>query len=282
MKKGILIFAHNSREVDYARLSIISGGLAKKYLNVPVSLVTDTTTIEWLKESNMFDLANSIFEHIIEVGRPATDNLRRLSDGEHYKTVPFINANRCSAWDVTPYDRTLLIDSDFLIFSDILGEYWNYDSDFLISSAMNDICGDRLGVLDKWTADEGLPLMWATTIMFTKNDNSRLYFDLVSHIKQNYQLYADIYRFDSRIFRNDIAFSIATHILNGFVTGKVQYLPDILTAQDKDLIIKINNQGIRILANSSQHIVGNFFNRDIHIMNKQSLIRCYDDLIKLI
>lgn len=30
MKKGILIYAHNNRAVDYALMSIIAGGLAKK------------------------------------------------------------------------------------------------------------------------------------------------------------------------------------------------------------------------------------------------------------
>ena len=34
MKKGILIYAHNNRSVDYALMALISGGLAKKKLNV--------------------------------------------------------------------------------------------------------------------------------------------------------------------------------------------------------------------------------------------------------
>jgi hypothetical protein len=41
MKKGALIFAHNSRDIDYALMAIISGGLVKKNLKVPVSLATD-------------------------------------------------------------------------------------------------------------------------------------------------------------------------------------------------------------------------------------------------
>ena len=52
MTNGILIFAHNNREVDYGLLAVISGGLAKKHLDVPVSLVTDHSTKEWLIESN--------------------------------------------------------------------------------------------------------------------------------------------------------------------------------------------------------------------------------------
>jgi hypothetical protein len=33
MTRGILIYAHNNRTVDYALMAIISGGLAKKTVN---------------------------------------------------------------------------------------------------------------------------------------------------------------------------------------------------------------------------------------------------------
>jgi len=283
MNCGVLIFAHNSRDVDYALMSIVAGSLAKQHLNVPVSLVTDKSTIDWLKESDQYSKAESLFDQIILVDRPNADNSRRLNDGDESKTVPFINANRSSAWDLTPYDRTLLIDSDYLIFSDTLSEYWNYDSSFMISSAMNDVRGDRKGILDSWVSDEGIPLYWATTIMFTKNQESKLYFDLVKSIKENYQTYAEIYRFDSRIYRNDIAFSISKHIVEGFVTTQTQNLPPILTAQDKDLIVAVCKSGLTMLIKdtvSNNMILGNFSNRDIHVMNKQAIIRSANDLLE--
>jgi hypothetical protein len=276
MNCGVLIFAHNSRDVDYAILAIIAGGLAKKHLSVPVSLVTDQSTIEWLKKSDQFSTAEKVFENFILVDRPLTDNSRRLSDGENSKVVPFINSNRADAWELTPYDRTLLIDSDYLIFSDSLAEYWNSESSFMISSSMDDIRLDRKGVLDSWTSDEGVPLRWATTIMFTKNQESKLYFDLVKSIKNNYKTYAEIYRFDHRIYRNDIAFSISKHIIDGFETSSELNLPPILTAQDKDLIVDVNSTGPAILI--YDHVLENtlvtrFKNRDIHIMNKQAIVR---------
>jgi hypothetical protein len=283
MNCGVLIFAHNSRDVDYALMSIVAGSLAKQHLNVPVSLVTDKSTIDWLKESDQYSKAESLFDQIIIVDRPNTDNVRRLNDGTESKTVPFINANRSSAWDITPYDRTLLIDSDYLIFSNTLSEYWHYNSSFIISSAMNDVRGDRKGILDSWTSAEGMPLYWATTIMFTKNQESKLYFDLVKSIKENYQTYAEIYRFDSRTYRNDIAFSVAKHIIEGFVTTQSQTLPPILTAQDKDLIAAVHKSGLTMLIRdtlSSNMILGKFSNRDIHVMNKQAIVRSAADLLE--
>jgi hypothetical protein len=74
MNRGAVIFAHNSREVDYALIAIISGGLAKKHLNIPVSLITDSTTEAWMKESEIYQKAVDVFDNIILVEKPKTAN----------------------------------------------------------------------------------------------------------------------------------------------------------------------------------------------------------------
>lgn len=285
MNSGILIFAHNSRDVDYALTAVISAGLAKHYLKVPVSLVSDQPTIDWMKSSSYYHKALEVFDKIIEINRPAITNYRNIKDGAAASTIPFINATRADAWELTPYDRTLLIDSDYLIFSNTLSNYWEHKSSFMISSAMNDIKGDRIGVLDKWVSDESIPLLWATTIMFTKNQESKLYFDLVKTIKENYEIFSKIYRFDTRVFRNDIAFSIAKHTIEGFTTEVNNLLPPILTVQDKDVIHSITESGIKLLIQdnvSNQMILTNVKDRDLHIMNKQSIVRNSNAFMELI
>jgi hypothetical protein len=156
MTNGVVIFAHNSRQVDYALMALIAGGLAKKNLDVPVSLITDESTLEWMKISKIIGKAKKVFDKIIEVKKPVTNNQRLLVDTYTSKMVPFVNSNRASVWDLSPYDRTLLIDSDFLIFSNSLAEYWNADSKFMIASSINDVRGDRLGVLDKHVSETGM------------------------------------------------------------------------------------------------------------------------------
>jgi hypothetical protein len=285
MTQGILIYAHNSHSVDYALMSIISGGLAKKYLNVPVSLITDKFTVDWMKNSQSYELAVKIFEHIIIVEKPETNNSRRLYDGSNNSTIPFINSNRSSAWDLTPYDRTLLIDSDFLIFSDRLSKYWNVDCDLMIGESISDIYNNnRLGYHDRYISDVGIKLYWATTIMFTKNIKTKIFFELVKHIKDNYQYYADAYRFDSKQFRNDIAFSIAKHILNGFEQNNTEELPPVLTLLDKDILHSVGNK-LTVLVSpklDSNFCAAAIDGIDIHIMNKQSIIRNKDALLELI
>ena len=287
MTNGILIYAHNHRSVDYALMSVISGGLAKKYLNVPASLVTDQPTVEWMKESQIFDKANTVFEHIIIVDSPQTNNSRRLYDGDENTVVPFINSNRCSAWDLTPYDRTLLIDGDFLIFSNTLNEYWDVDADLLIGESINDIYDQkRLGYHDKYVSDVGIKLYWATTVMFTKNAQSRAFFDTVQYVKTNYEYYADIFRFDPSQYRNDIAFSIAKHILGGFITNTNSNLPPVLTAVDRDILHSVDANGkLTFLINyrfSHNFCAASITDTDLHIMNKQSIIRNAESLLKLI
>ena len=286
MNKGILIFAHNNRSIDYALMAIISGGLAKKHLNVPASLVTDPSTVDWMKESGMYSKAGEVFENLIVVDRPNTDNRRNLYDGSNKEVVPFVNSNRSSAWDLTPYDRTLLIDTDFLVFSNKLSNYWDINDDVMIGESINDVHSvDRMGYHDRYISDVGIKLYWATTVMFTKNNQSKLFFDTVSNIKENYKLYADIFRFDSRQFRNDIAFSVAKHILDGYQQTNSGELPPVLSLLDKDILYDVIDNRLVLLINANlndKYCAASVSDLDIHVMNKQSIIRNKDKLLKLI
>ena len=285
MKRGILIFAHNSRDVDYALMSLVSAKFAKANLQVPVSLVVDKFTVEWMQTSNIYNLSQEIFDKIIEIEKPITQNIRVLNDGYTSKTVPFVNSNRASVWDLTPYDRTLLIDSDFLVMSNRLNEYWDVDSNVMLSPAMQDVRGDRKGILDSWVSETGIPLYWATTVMFTKNNESKIFFDLVDVIRTNYNYFADLFRFNPKQYRNDISFSIAKHMLNGF-ENRGEDLPPILTLLDKDLIHSIDKNQLRVYLNdnmSEDHVViTSIKDLDVHVMNKQSIIRNAKEFLEIL
>jgi hypothetical protein len=286
MTRGALIFAHNNRDIDYAYMSILSARLAKKHLGIPVSLVTDPSTLEWTKSSNSYDLLVSTFDKIVEVDRPVTDNMRRLHDGVHFKNMPFVNANRSNVYDLTPYDQTLLLDSDYLIFSNKLNHYWDVDADVMIGKSMLDIYDQkRLGYHDRYISDTSVHLYWATTVMFRKSNYSKLFFELVNIIRQNYQYYSDLFRFDTTQYRNDISFSVAKHILDGFETNTNESLPPILTITDKDILHSVDDTGkltILVSPNSDKnYYAAAIKDTDIHIMNKQSIIRHSEELMRL-
>jgi hypothetical protein len=285
MKKGIVIFAHNNRQIDYAKMSLISAKLAKKHLGVPVSLITDPSTVEWMRESNTFALASEIFENIIISETPETENTRILHDGQTKTALPFKNSNRNSVWDLTPYDRTLLLDTDYMVLSGTLNNYWDVDSDILIAESYNDIFGDaRTGYHDRFISDTGIKMLWATTVMFTKNDNTKIFFNMVEHIRENYKQFADLFRFDSRVFRNDIAFSIARHIMYGFEQDSDYALPPVLSITDKDMLYSVEGDRLIVLASpmlNDNYCAANINATDLHIMNKQSIMRNYEKLMEL-
>lgn len=285
MTRGILIFAHNNRDVDYALMSVISGGLAKKHLSLPVSLVTDQTTLDWIKESGIQSTADNVFDKIITVDKPVTDNARKLHDGIDGKVVPFVNLNRNDAYTLTPYDQTLLIDSDFLIFSDNLNNYWEYSDRVLLGQSINDVIGkNRLGYHDLYISDTGPHLYWATTIMFTKNDYAKNFFAILAHVKENYDYFSDLYRFYVKNYRNDIAFSIAQHIMDGNETQKEWHLPPVFSVIDKDILHSVEDNKLTFLvhSNGNNFCAASVKNTDVHVMNKASIIRHSKKLLELI
>lgn len=286
MTRGVLLFAHNNREVDYALLSIIAGGLAKKYLNVPVSLVTDKETKEWMEKSDILEKAEKVFDKIILTKRIDNNNVRKLNDGSQSKLVPFLNATRYQAYELSPYERTLLIDSDFLIFSDRLSNYWDHPASVLIGHSVNDIVGDRIGYLDKTVSETGPHLYWATTVMFSKNKEAATFFKLLEIISKEYEVFGDLYRFNTKQFRNDIVFSVAKHIMDGFAVNDSDSLPPLLTVQDRDMLIKVTNSQLHFLINNSQapdtYFVSSIKDLDVHIMNKQSIVRHSKELLEML
>lgn len=287
MNRGVLIFAHNNRDIDYALMSIISGSLAKKNLGLPVSLVTDETTLTWMETSGIKQKAIEVFEQIIITDKPQTDNSRRLHDGNESKFVPFVNLNRTDAFSLSPYDQTLLIDSDYLIFTDNLNKFWEYSETVLLGQSINDIIGtDRLGYHDRYVSDTGVHLYWATTVMFTKNDYSENFFSLLSYVKENYQYYSDLFRFYTRNYRNDIAFSVTQHIMDGFETKSSIHLPPVFSTLDRDILETVKDNGnlvflINMIMNE-KYIAASVKDVDIHIMNKSSITRNAEKLLALI
>lgn len=287
MSRGILLYAHNSRDIDYMLISLICAGLAKKHLNLPVSIITDKSTIDWAKKTKHYKKYKEIFDKIIMIARPPTHNSRRLHDGTSATMVPFINTSRTLAWELTPYDETLLIDSDYFIFTDELNKYWDVEADVKISSAINDIYNlNRLGYHDRFVSDTGVTMYWATTVMFKKTAESKMFFELVDHIKDHYPVFSELYRFDAGQYRNDIAFSVAKHIMDGYQLDLTTALPPVFSAIDKDELVEVKEDGqltfIIDTGMESSHFATTTKDIDIHVMNKQSIIRNARELLELI
>jgi hypothetical protein len=85
------------------------------------------------------------------------------------------------------------------------------------------------------------------------------------------------------MYRNDISFGIARHILYGFETDNDYAMPPVLSVPDMDLVYDVNENGIQVLtANLNDYTLCNVKDRDIHIMNKQSITRNIDKFMELV
>jgi len=284
MTKGCLIFAHNGT-IDYGSQAVLAAGLASKHLGVPVSLVSDIATVDDIKSK--FD--SLPFDQIIIINKPSVTNYRYLTDGvtSQKHLIEFNNSNRNSAYDLTPYDRTLVIDSDFLIFSDVLNQYWEDTNDFLITPGMYNPFEEQYRPTEYILNPSSINMLWATNIMFSKTPEVKLVFDLVEHIREEYVYYAGLYEFSPDKYRNDFAFSVACHIMSGHGTNQWHgELPVPVLYDDNSELANIRSDQLTFVS-KDQHSPNNYFlsrckNQDVHVLNKFSILANIQSLMELV
>jgi hypothetical protein len=94
--------------------------------------------------------------------------------------------------------------------------------------------------------------------------------------------YRSVYQFKTTVFRNDFAFSIAIHIMNGYQKGNFAgALPGKkFFAIDKDVLIDIKDDEIKLLIQKhsryGEHTCAVLKGSNCHVMNKFSLERVID------
>jgi hypothetical protein len=280
MNKGCIIFAHDSY-FDYGSLAVLAARLSKKHLQVPVSLITDADTATAI-ESKFKELP---FDKIIVIEKPSADNFRHFKVNDGYDKAIWKNQNRFSAYELSPYDRTLVIDSDFLIFSNRLSQYWDDPNEFLISPGMFIADKDKMGSTEYVVDHKSINMLWATNLMFSKSNDTKKLFELVNYIKQEYQYYSSLYHYDVAQYRNDYTFSIACHIMSSF--GLYPWhgeLPIPLCFKELDEIVDIKSDGtITHLINYSpnEYICMKSKDQDVHVMNKFAILNNFDQFMEL-
>ena len=288
MTNGVLMFAHNNQEIDYGMMAYVSAKHVEKYLKVPVSLVTDSGTINWLDKSDLG--FKNAFDKIILTDdlSPAHIQLRRFHDGSiDYKKANFNNGFRIKSYDFSPYDKTLVIDTDVLIRNDRLKNIWNSNTDFMIDSNHIDILYNRNRIEFNRVSEYTIDFYWATIFYFEKTEWTKTFFDLCQHVCENYEYYRFIYQIAPPLMRNDFVFSIAIHIMNGF-NNKThpQSLPaNLYYTIDSDVLQQVDSTGNLIFLLEKENILGEYTlakigNQNVHIMNKFSFNRNIPNLLE--
>jgi hypothetical protein len=244
MNKGVLMYCFNTDQVAYHRVADVSIGLAKQQLGLPITVVTNQSTLDsWhnAPDVNFIVIKNN------------TNNTKL--------GLPWHNLERCEAIDHSPYDCTTVIDVDYLCFSKKLLQYTETAHDFLIHSAAHDVSYRQALTYERKSM---LPLVWATVLIFRKTDQVRKIFDTVKLVKSHYQHFCNLYRIDYRNFRNDYAFAIALNQCNGHHAYDI--IPDSIATLPHDCtVLSHNDTGLNY---RYQDKINRIERQDLHVLNK--------------
>ena len=277
MTTGAVIFAQNSANLDYTKMAVFSARRIQEYLDIPVSIITDSAS--WLEKT----YPDHTFDQIISVDSSSNSQYKKINDGSlSSKKIEWKNFTRDRVYDLTPYDRTLVIDSDYVINSSVLKPALDNQYDFQIYKNSMDLAAwrstEEFDRVSKWS----IPFYWATTFIFTKNNITDSFFNLIAYIKSNWMYFRTLYSITSGTYRNDYAFSIAIHIMNGKTNGDFAIeLPGTMTySSDKDLLVSMENNTLKFLIEKEnflgEYVLAKTQGLDVHVMNKLSLCRCID------
>lgn len=268
MTRGVLLFVF-SGGFDYYTLAIKNAARIEKHLKLPITIITD----------NAAKFEHCMFDKIIEISYEETQ-VKKFFDGlQSFSLEKWKNGNRHLCYNLSPYDETLVIDVDYIINSSFLLNLFETDKDFLIFKNSYDIAGYERTNEFRYINEFSIPFYWATVFFFRKTKYTELFFNLVKFIRENYDFYRLTYQIQSNNFRNDFAFSIAIHILSGFIIDNFDYVVPypMYFSLDKDFLVKDKDNALTFMItkekDQNSYSLIKFNNLDIHVMNKQSLLR---------
>ena len=263
MSKGVLLFAFNSPEFNYYNMA---EGTAKRincFLNLPVTIVTD--------ESSIPKNVDYIFDKTITI-TPDKSNKRD-------KGV-WINKGRYQAFELSPYNETILLDTDYLVNSSKLLKTFDLPTDFC--------CHDNTHYLMNSTLPQemlsiyGFKTLWATVIRFNKTKRAEQIFQSIEMVQHNYEHYANLHSFIPMPYRNDYALTLSNRIVNGHTSSKEDVIPWDLVHIGKNTMVYKNTDDI---FNTEYTVMFDNWNKgkirkeyitikdmDFHVMDKENFL----------
>jgi hypothetical protein len=213
--RGVILFAFRSR-IDYVAIADATARLIEKNLKLPVTIITD------------FDAEPTFhYDKIIRAeAKPGNKRMDRNQNVYEWK-----NYDRYMAYDLSPYDETILLDTDFLVVNDSLLKLFEQDFSYKLQYQMQtpaELNTDEMGPVS-------LPMVWATIVLFRKCKTTELFFALIGKIQRNYNYYRTLYGIRDTNFRNDFAFSIANIVMSGYTVDQTVSIPWPMTTIENNI-----------------------------------------------
>jgi hypothetical protein len=256
--KGALIYAFDNGLTDYVSMAAWSAANIRRHLKIPVAVITD-------------DLTAQGFDQVIYQPAPTSDS-RHFVD--YNKSAEWHNQSRADAYELSPWDDTLLLDADYVVASDQLQVLLSIDQDFLAHRWAYDLTGiDDFAALN-YFGQHRQPMWWATVMRFRRSRAAELIFGTMTMVRDNWAHYCNLYGVRERAYRNDFALSIAVAVVNGQVMPAAHTIPWQLasvlpTAQLTQTAA--DNYTVQFANESAQQRRITVNNMDFHAMGKQQL-----------
>jgi hypothetical protein len=205
VSRGVVVFAFNSSKYNYVEMAEYCARRADHFLELPTTIITDEESAQTIT----YD-----FDNVVIV-KSDKSNTREQQ--------VWINKGRYQAYELSPYEETLVLDVDYIINSDKLLKTFDYSDSFC--------CHNRTEMLmypeapQEYLSSYSYNSLWATVIMFKKSDRAKQIFGTLEMVQNNYDHYANIHSFVGGIYRNDYALTLALKIVNGHADVPSDYIP---------------------------------------------------------
>jgi len=243
MTTGVLIFARNNEQIDYEAMASWSARNIERHLGIPTHIVTDNSA-------------------------PAT-NARHFTD---VGSVTWHNLNRMDAYRLSPWDRTLVLDADYVVASNQLQAVLEVDQDFLAHRWAYDVTGCNTFDGLNYFGNNRMPMWWATVMMFRKSRHAELIFDSMQMIRDNWTHYRNLYKNTNTTYRNDHALSIALGIVNGHTLDHASIPWALASLTPEHKLTQIDQDRYRVdFVNTENKSRWVELRQDFHAMGKQQL-----------
>lgn len=269
--KGVLIYAFNNSRIDYFSQAVWCADRVNRYLGLPVTIVTDDVSIR-----------DRPCSHNVVTSVPEIGGKRVYNPTVSHEADIWINGNRYQSWDLSPYDETLVLDSDYVVCSDQLLTLFDNNHSVTAMKHVYDVTGRDDYRHYQWISDRrGLHHYWATVLYFRRDRLSQDFFEMMDMIRKNYKHYSDLYRFNPSPFRNDFAASISLTAVYGHDPDSIPEIPWRMANVFSDVeITPVSDDTFDFyytMGLDKKHRRTRISGQDFHFMNKIALQKLYAD-----
>jgi len=201
MNKGYICIVQNTPDVDYLRLAYALA-LSIKNTQSGVNKLSIVTDIEYIPNHYI-----KAFDQII------------IMDNDRAKDADWKLHNIVDLYDYTPYDETVMLDSDMLFLTDI-SHWWDYMSlrntwfTSTIKNYKSEIVPPHTIYREEFIKNK-LPNVYNAFFYFKKHEDNKELFDTMKDICENWDDYVKkhLYKKRPKVFSTDVAFGLSLKLI---------------------------------------------------------------------